>query len=63
VVSVVTVTAGAGTPLPPLQLLFDWRLVAFALAAVAAGSVVAAFAATRLAYDRVGAWRFSEGIE
>jgi hypothetical protein len=63
VVSVVTVTAGAGTPLPPLLLLFDWRLVAFALAAVAAGSVVAAFAATRLAYDRVGAWRFSEGIE
>ena len=63
VVSVVTVTAGAGTPLPPLQLLFDWRLVALALGIVAIGSTVAAYAATRVAYARVGAWRFSEGLE
>jgi hypothetical protein len=63
VVSVVTVTAGAGTPLPPLRLLFDWRLVALAFVVVAAGSTLAAFAATRLAYARVGAWRFSEGLE
>jgi FtsX-like permease family len=63
VVAVVAVTAGAGTPLPSLQLIFDWKVVALALAAVAACGVAASFAATRLAYDRVARWRFSEGIE
>ncbi|HEY2542051.1 MAG TPA: hypothetical protein VGH92_03265, partial [Gaiellaceae bacterium] len=47
VVAVVAVTAGAGSPLPPLQLSFDWPLVAIALAALAAGSTVAAAAAVR----------------
>jgi len=63
VVSVVAVTAGAGVPLPPLELVFGWRLVAVALAAVGACSVAGALVATRLAYDRVGRWRFSEGLE
>jgi hypothetical protein len=47
VVAVVAVTAGAGTPLPPLALAFDWPLVAIALACLAAGSTVAAGAAVR----------------
>ena len=47
VVAVVAVTAGAGSPLPPLQLVFDWPLVAAALAALAAGSTVVALAAVR----------------
>ncbi len=34
VVSVVTVTAGAGVPLPPLQLTVDWRLAGLAFAAL-----------------------------
>ena len=63
VVSVVTVTAGAGTPLPPLQLIFDWKVVALALAVVAVAGVAASFAATRLAYDHVARRRFSEGLE
>jgi len=63
VVSVVAVTAGAGVPLPPLELDFGWKLVAVALAAVAAVSVAGALVATRLAYDRIGRWRFSEGLE
>jgi len=63
VVAVVAVTAGAGVPLPPLQLVFGWKLVAAAVALVAIVSVAGALAATRLAYDRVGRWRFSEGLE
>jgi FtsX-like permease family len=63
VVSVVTVTAGAGVALPPLQLTVDWRLVGVALAALALVSVLAVFLATRNAYERVSRWRFSEGIE
>jgi hypothetical protein len=63
VVAVVTVTAGAGVALPPLELVYDRRLVVFALVALAAGSVLAALAATRHAYERVSRWRFSEGIE
>lgn len=47
VVAVVAVTAGAGSPLPPLQLVVDWPLVALALAALAAGSTLAAAAALR----------------
>jgi hypothetical protein len=63
VVGVVAVTAGAGVPLPPLQLVFGWRLVAAAVAAVALVSAAGALGATRLAYDRVGRRRFSEGLE
>jgi hypothetical protein len=47
VVAVVAVTAGAGTPLPPLALAFDWPLVAIALLGLVAGSTVAAGAAVR----------------
>ena len=47
VVAVVAVTAGAGSPLPPLRLAFDWPLVALALACLAAGSTFAAAAAVR----------------
>ena len=47
VVAVVTVTAGAETALPPLALVFDWPLVALAVAAVAVVSTAAAVAATR----------------
>ena len=47
VVAVVAVTAGAGAPLPPLQLAFDWPLVGIALACVVVGSTVAAAAAVR----------------
>ena len=63
VVAVVTVTAGAGVALPPLQLTVDWRLVGLALAALAFVSLLAALLATRNAYARVSRWRFSEGIE
>jgi uncharacterized integral membrane protein len=47
VVAVVAVTAGAGTPLPPLALAFDWPLVIVALACLAVGSTLAAGAAVR----------------
>jgi hypothetical protein len=47
VVAVVSVTAGAGTPLPPLALAFDWPLVLAALACLLAGSTVAAGVAVR----------------
>ncbi|MDX6486672.1 MAG: hypothetical protein QOF43_1825 [Gaiellaceae bacterium] len=47
VVAVVTVTAGAADALPPLALLFDWRLLLSALAALALASVVGSVAATR----------------
>ncbi len=47
VVAVVSVTAGAGNPLPPLALSFDWPLVAVALACVAAVSTAAATVAVR----------------
>ncbi len=63
VVAVVTVTAGAGTPLPPLARIVDWPLVIAALAVVGAGAALAAFAATRTAFERIGRWRFSEGLE
>ena len=63
VVSVVTVTAGAGVALPPLRLSIDWRLAGLALAALAIVSVLAILLATRHAYARVSRWRFSEGIE
>ena len=63
VVAVVTVTAGAGTPLPPLARVVDWPLVIAALAVVGAGAALAAFAATRSAFERIGRWRFSEGLE
>jgi hypothetical protein len=63
VVSVVTVTAGAGVALPPLRLTVDWRLAGLALAALALVSVLAVLLATRHAYERVSRWRFSEGIE
>jgi hypothetical protein len=60
---VVTVTAGAGTPLPSLELVFDWRLVALALGVTAGAAALGVLAATRRAYERVARWRFSEGIE
>jgi len=63
VVSVVTVTAGAGVALPPLELTLDWRLAALTLAAIALVSLLAILLATRHAYERVSHWRFSEGIE
>ncbi len=63
VVAVVTVTAGAGVALPPLELVYDRRLVVLALVALGAGSALAALLATRNAYERVSRWRFSEGIE
>jgi hypothetical protein len=63
VVSVVTVTAGAGVALPPLLLTVDWRLAGLLLAALAVVSVLAVLLATRHAYERVSRWRFSEGIE
>lgn len=47
VVAVVSVTAGAGTPLPPLVLVFDWPLVGIALACLVAGSTAAAGVAVR----------------
>lgn len=47
VVAVVAVTAGAGTPLPPLALSFDWPLVALALAGLAVASAGGAGAAVR----------------
>jgi putative ABC transport system permease protein len=63
VVSVVTVTAGAGVSLPPLLLVVDWQVAGLALAALALVSVLAVLLATRNAYERVARWRFSEGIE
>jgi hypothetical protein len=63
VVAVVTVTAGAGTPLPPLARVFDWPAILIALVAVSAGAALGAWVATRPAFDRVAGWRFSEGLE
>ena len=63
VVAVVTVTAGAGTPLPPLARVFDWPAILVALVAVSAGAALGAWVATRPAFDRVASWRFSEGLE
>ena len=47
VVAVVAVTAGAGTPIPPLALGFDWPLVAVALACLLVASAATAAAAVR----------------
>ena len=63
VVAVVTVTAGAGTPLPPLARVADWPAVLVALAAVSVAAALGAVAATRNAFERIGRWRFSEGLE
>jgi hypothetical protein len=63
VVAVVTVTAGAGTPLPPLARVVDWPVVIAALAVAGVGAALAAYASTRTAFDRIGRWRFSEGLE
>jgi ABC-type lipoprotein release transport system permease subunit len=63
VVAVVTVTAGAGVALPPLELVYDRRLVVLALVVLAVASALGALAATHRAYERVSRWRFSEGIE
>ena len=63
IVSVVTVTAGAGVALPPLHLTLDWRLAGLGLTALALVSTLAVLLATRHAYERVSRWRFSEGIE
>jgi hypothetical protein len=63
VVSVVTVTAGAGIALPPLRLTVDWRVVAVGLVLLAAISALAVLLAARNAYERVARWRFAEGIE
>ena len=62
VVGVVTVTAGAATPVPPLVLVFDWPVVAAALAGLATVATVGGLGVTRLARARrqVG---FSEGVE
>jgi hypothetical protein len=63
VVSVVTVTAGAGIALPPLRLAVDWRVAGIGLAALAVVSTLAVLLAARNAYERVSRWRFAEGIE
>jgi hypothetical protein len=63
VVSVVTVTAGAGVALPPLRLTLDWRVAGIALAALVVLSALAVLLAARNAYERVSRWRFAEGIE
>jgi hypothetical protein len=63
VVSVVTVTAGAGIALPPLRLAVDWRIAGIGLAALAVVSALAVLLAARSAYERVSRWRFAEGIE
>jgi hypothetical protein len=47
VVAVVAVTAGAGTPIPPLALGFDWPFFLIALACLVAASTVTAAAAVR----------------
>jgi hypothetical protein len=47
VVAVVTVTAGAGSALPPLALAFDWWLVVAALAALAVVAAAVSTAAAR----------------
>ncbi len=47
VVAVVTVTAGAGSALPPLALDFDWPLVAAGLAALALAAAAGATVAAR----------------
>ncbi len=62
VVAVVTVTAGAEAPLPPLERVADWPVVLLALAALAVAAGLGALAATRGAFDAVGRRRFSEGL-
>jgi hypothetical protein len=63
VVSVVTVTAGAGIALPPLRLTVDWGVAGIGLAALATVAAFAVLLAARNAYERVSQWRFAEGIE
>jgi hypothetical protein len=62
VVAVVTVTAGAGEPLPPLERIVDWPVVLGALAVVGAAAGLGAVAATAGAFASAGRRRFSEGL-
>ncbi len=57
------VAAGAIVSALVVAVVYDRRLVVVALAALGAGSALAALLATRNAYERVSRWRFSEGIE
>jgi hypothetical protein len=63
VVAIVTVTAGAERALPPLALVFDWKVAAVGIGALAVGAVLGAVAVTHGAYERVARTRFSEAVE
>jgi hypothetical protein len=63
VVSVVTVTAGATQPLPPLQHVSDWPLVLLALVVLGAVSAPVVYTVARGAFAAAGRRRFSEGLE
>jgi FtsX-like permease family len=62
VVSVVSVTAGAAAPVPPLERVADWPVVLLALAGLAGVAGLVALVATRDAFGAVGRRRFSEGL-
>jgi hypothetical protein len=63
VVAVVTVTAGAERALPPLDLVFDWRVAAIGIGVLAVAAGVGALVIAHGAYDRVARVRFSEAVE
>jgi FtsX-like permease family protein len=60
IVALVTLTAGAGSPEPPLLLSVDWAAILVGLAAFAAGAALLVVAATRRAFRRDVAGRFAE---
>jgi predicted lysophospholipase L1 biosynthesis ABC-type transport system permease subunit len=63
VVAVVTVTAGAESALPPLELVLDWNVAAAGIVVLVLAAAAGAVAIARGAYDRVARTRFSEAVE
>jgi hypothetical protein len=60
IVALVTLTAAAGSPEPPLVLSVDWAAILLGLAAFAAGATLLVVAATRRAFRREVAGRFAD---
>jgi ABC-type antimicrobial peptide transport system permease subunit len=60
IVALVTLTAGAGAPEPPLVLAVDWPIVLVGLAAFAAAATLLVVEATRRAFRAEAAGRFAE---
>jgi predicted lysophospholipase L1 biosynthesis ABC-type transport system permease subunit len=63
VVAIVTVTAGAERALPPLELVFDWKVAGIGMGVLAIAAALGAVVVTHGAYERVARIRFSEAVE